>query len=85
VFRACQIPLKSGLPSAVRGAVYFGAAAGAAAAGGFCAHAGDGTIACMIAATIAVTAMYSSQARIQISVRIEHQLVMVSASQILLS
>src|SRR5439155_19775836 len=61
------------LPSAVRGALYFGAAAGAAAggrapgrAGAFCANAGDAMIACMISTRIAMMAMYLSEARIQI-------------------
>jgi hypothetical protein len=70
---ACQIPLKFGLPSAVRRALYCGAAAGAAAgvratgrAGAFCANAGDTMIACMITTRIAMMAMYLLEARIQI-------------------
>src|SRR5215467_9994654 len=69
LFMACQIPLKFGLPSAVRGALYFGAASGEAAggwAGASCADAGDAMIPCMITTRIAVMAMYLLEARIQI-------------------
>jgi hypothetical protein len=59
--------IKSGLPSAVRGALYFAAAAAATGrAGAFCANAGDAMIACMITARIAMMAMNLSEARIQI-------------------
>src|SRR5262245_55888685 len=68
---ACQIPLKFGLPSAVRGALYFGAAAGAAAggrttglAGAVCANDGDAIIPCMI--TTRMMATYLPEARIHI-------------------
>src|SRR5262249_24103073 len=74
VFMACQIPLKFGRPSAVRGALYFGAAAGVAVGGrangrdrAFCAFAGDAMIACVITTRIAMMAMYSLEARIQIT------------------
>src|SRR6516165_10876675 len=54
---ACQMPLKSGLPSAVRAALYCGAAAGAVAAGRVCAFcAGDATIPCIVTTRTAMTA-----------------------------
>src|SRR6516162_2650297 len=67
---ACHNPLKFGLPSAVRGALYFVAASGAAAAacdrGDFCTNAGDAMIPCMITTRIAVMTMCLMEARIQI-------------------
>src|SRR6266700_336798 len=69
VFMACQIPLKFGLPSAVRGALNFGAAAGGRATdrdGAFCANAADAMIPCMITTRIAMAVMYLLEARIQI-------------------
>jgi hypothetical protein len=68
VFMACQIPLKSGLPSAVRGALYVGseAAAGGPAGAVCCAKAGDAMIPCMIDTTRAGMTMDLLEARIQI-------------------
>src|ERR1700746_4114978 len=62
VFMACQIPLKSGLPSAVRGALYVGAAP---AAGAFCANAGNAMISGALNTTTATIANLLD-ARIQI-------------------
>src|SRR5258705_13669128 len=68
---ACQIPVKSGLPSAVRGPLYFGAGAVASGratgrAGAFCANAGDTMIPCTITTRMAMMAMYFLEARIPI-------------------
>src|ERR1700752_4643720 len=68
VFTACQIPLRSALPSMVRGAVYFaaGAAAGGRGRGLCCADVTDATIPCTITAATAMLAMDLLDARIQI-------------------